>query len=78
MLASAGLLNNKKATAYPGVLEVLKLETTQLTNAAVQKDGNIITSRGPGTAMDFALKIIECLVGVEKRNQVEDALQRPT
>ena len=76
VLASAGLLKNKKATAYPGVLEGLKLDSTVVTNAAVQQDGNIFTSRGPGTAMDFALEIISCLKGIEKRNQVEADLQR--
>ncbi len=78
VLASAGLLDNKMATAYPGVLEALDLENTNVTNAVVQRDGNIITSRGPGTAMEFALEIITCLVGSEKRDKVEAALQRPS
>lgn len=78
VLACAGLLDNKKATAYPGILEALNLSSTELTYAAVQKDGNIITSRGPGTAIDFALEIINYLVGIEKRNQVEAALKRPS
>ena len=78
VLASAGLLENKKATAYPGVLDALNLNTTEVTNSTVQQDGNILTSRGPGTAMDFALEIISCLVGGDKRNQVEAGLQRPS
>ncbi len=78
VLANAGLLKNKKATAYPGVLDALDLNTTEVTNAAVQRDGNILTSRGPGTAMDFALEIIACLVGTEKREQIEADLQRPS
>ena len=77
VLANANLLDNKKATAYPGVLEALNLTSTTITSAAVQQDGNVFTSRGPGTAMDFALEIIACLVGNEKRKQVEDGLQRP-
>jgi 4-methyl-5(b-hydroxyethyl)-thiazole monophosphate biosynthesis len=40
-------------------------------------DGKIITSRGPGTAMDFALTLIETLVGKEKRDEVEAGLVRP-
>ncbi len=76
VLVSAGLLNNKKATAYPGVLEALKNDTVEITGVAVQQDGKVITSRGPGTAMDFALEIITCLLGDEKRKQVESALQR--
>ena len=39
-------------------------------------DGRVITSRGPGTAMDFALVLIETLVGKTKRDEVEAGLQR--
>lgn len=76
VLATAGLLNDKQATAYPGVLEALESNAIEITGVAVQQDGKILTSRGPGTAMDFALEIITCLVGNEKRDQVETALQR--
>ena len=43
---------------------------------AVVVDGNIITSRGPGTAMDFALTLIEYLDGKALRDEVEAPLQR--
>jgi len=45
--------------------------------AAVVQDGKVLTSRGPGTAMDFALALVEVLTGSEKRRQVEAALVRP-
>jgi len=77
VLATAGLLAGKHATGYPGVLEKLNLGDVQLNSQAVVTDGKVITSRGPGTAMDFALELIELLVGREKRVQVEAALQRP-
>ena len=75
-LASAGLLDGKRATAYPGTLEKLNLATTTMAAEPVVKDGKVITSRGPGTAMDFALALIETLAGTEKRETVEAGLVR--
>lgn len=76
VLADAGLLDGRRATAYPGALSADKLPHTQLLEQAVVQDGRVITSRGPGTAMDFALTLIELLCGVEKRQTVEQALVR--
>jgi 4-methyl-5(b-hydroxyethyl)-thiazole monophosphate biosynthesis len=77
VLASAGLLQGKKATAYPGVLEAMQLPRSNLINQPVVRDGRVITSRGPGTAMDFALELIETLAGADARCEVEQGLQRP-
>jgi 4-methyl-5(b-hydroxyethyl)-thiazole monophosphate biosynthesis len=76
VLANAGILSNKKATSYPGFLENLDLPDTDLKTDPVVIDGNVITSRGPGTAMDFALALIETLSGKDKRDEVEKALVR--
>jgi 4-methyl-5(b-hydroxyethyl)-thiazole monophosphate biosynthesis len=75
-LANAGVLEGKNATAYPGVLDNMKLPHTKVTHEAVVIDGHIITSRGPGTAMDFTLTLIEVLLGKQKRNEVEAGLVR--
>jgi len=77
VLADAGLLANKSATSYPGVLDKMQVPKMQFIDAPVIKDGQVVTSRGPGTAMDFALELIETLVGQETRNQVEAGLVRP-
>ncbi|WP_455202201.1 DJ-1 family glyoxalase III [Kaarinaea lacus] len=77
VLATAGILSGKRATSYPGTLESLGLSDTSIENNPVVIDGKVITSRGPGTAMDFALELIELLIGKEKRVSVEAALQRP-
>lgn len=77
VLAGAGLLDGRQATSYPGVLESLKLARVTLLKNPVVKDGRIVTSRGPGTAMDFALELIEALAGQAKRAEVEAGLQRP-
>ncbi len=74
VLANAGLLYNKKATSYPGFLDATN--NIDISNDAVVIDGKVITSRGPGTAMDFALTLIESLVGKEKRDEVEQGLVR--
>ena len=76
VLASAGLLEGRKATGYPGVLEKTGQAGIDIDAGAVVRDGNVITSRGPGTAMDFALELIELLVGSTKRLEVENALVR--
>ena len=74
-LHAAGLLEGKTATSFPGVLDELA-GTHHYTTDAVAIDGKIITSRGPGTAMDFALTLVELLGGKVKRNDVETSLQR--
>lgn len=76
VLANAGLLDGKSATAYPGHLEKLELPQVRLSPDPVVSDGRVITSRGPGTAMDFALTLIEALSGREQRDQVEAGLVR--
>ncbi len=75
-LAAAGILNNKKATAYPGVLEAINNDLIDITSSAVEVDGMVITSRGPGTAIDFALTLIELLEGAEKREEINKQLVR--
>ena len=77
VLAKAGLLSGKKATSYPGFLDKMGLDDVTVTGAVVEQDGKVITSRGPGTAMDFALTLIEELLGAERRQTVEEALVRP-
>jgi len=74
VLAAAGLLDGRKATCYPTCLD--DFPKVNLQTAAVVEDGNIITSRGPGTAMDFALALVERLAGKAKRQEVEAALVR--
>lgn len=77
VLVTAGLLDNKQATSYPGVINVQPAQGMKYLDEAVVVDGNIITSRGPGTAMDFALTLLENLQGREIRIEVEQALVRP-
>lgn len=78
VLGRLGLLNGRRATAYPGFLESMDIPGLKLdTSSAIVMDGPVITSRGPGTAMDFALFLIEQFIDPVTRMQVENALQRP-
>lgn len=74
VLATAGLLDGKRATSFPGALDAFPKVHQQA--AAVVEDGKLITSRGPGTAMDFALTLVERLAGRVKRQEVEAGLVR--
>lgn len=61
VLSNAGLLKNKRATSYPSVKD--QMQVTEYLTIPVVVDGNVVTSRGPGTAMAFALKLVEILKG---------------
>lgn len=77
VLAKAGVLSGKRATSYPGFLETMELSDVRVENTPVVVDGKVVTSRGPGTAMDFALELVRLLAGDAKRREVEAGLQRP-
>lgn len=76
VLLNAGLLDGRNATAYPGVIDGLVTDKARLLADSVVVDGRVVTSRGPGTAMDFALTLIERLLGADKRQEVEAPLVR--
>ncbi|TCT20183.1 DJ-1 family glyoxalase III [Thiobaca trueperi] len=76
VLASAGLLDGKTATSYPGAIQAADYPQVNFVSAPVVVDGLVVTSRGPGTAMDFALQLIESLLGRARREQVESDLVR--
>ena len=59
LLAKLGILDDKKATIYPGFEK--KLDRPRDDKVVV--DGNIITSQGPGTAIEFSLTIVQYLMG---------------
>jgi len=70
VLVKAGILDDKIATIYPGMEN--KLPKPRVGRVVIDK--NIITSQGPGTAMLFALKIVERLVGKSKLLELKDEL----
>ncbi len=70
VLAKLGLLKERKATIFPG----LEKELGRPRDDAVVVDGNIITSKGPGTAIVFALKLVEQLAGKDKALKLKQQL----
>lgn len=73
VLAPIGILRNKTATCYPGMQEKFGNETIYKEETVVI-DGNIITSRGPGTALPFSLAILEKLSGKEAGEKMKIAV----
>lgn len=68
VLGSKGILAGKKATCYPGFEN--KLTDSTVVNEDVVEDGNVITSKGMGTAIDFSLAIIAKLINVDTATEV--------
>lgn len=75
-LAAAGLLDGRRITGYPGMVDKLPVPGARYVAEPVVVDGKVVTSRGPGTALDFALSLVELLAGKAKRDEVEAALVR--
>jgi 4-methyl-5(b-hydroxyethyl)-thiazole monophosphate biosynthesis len=71
-LSRFGLLKGKKATSYPGFGE--QLEGAAYQEDRVVRDGEVLTSRGPGTAMEFALAIVEELAGEAQARQLREQM----
>lgn len=72
VLGKLGILNGKVACCYPGFEE--QLTGANATTNEVEVDGNIITSRGVGTAIEFALAIVTMLVDKETASSISDGI----
>ncbi|MGN0332189.1 MAG: DJ-1 family glyoxalase III [Lachnospiraceae bacterium] len=72
VLGELGLLKGKRITCYPSV--ETEIQGAVITKTPVAVDGNIITSRGVGTAIDFALELIAVLVGRERALKVAESI----
>lgn len=67
LLCDLKILRDCKATCYPSMANVLYNSNINVETTSVVKDKNFITSRGPATAMEFALAIVEELKGSERK-----------
>ncbi|CAD5109044.1 DJ-1 family glyoxalase III [Zestomonas carbonaria] len=67
-----GVLRQRRMTCYPAFSD--RLSGCTFVDQPVVVDGNCITSQGPGTALAFALALVEQLVGKGRRNEVAKAM----
>jgi 4-methyl-5(b-hydroxyethyl)-thiazole monophosphate biosynthesis len=72
VLQHHGLLGHRRATCHPHFSHLL--ENTEAVESRVVVDGPCVTSRAPGTALEFAVKLVELLFGEQKARQVADPM----
>ena len=72
VFGNRGLLQGKKATCYPGFETYL--QGAEYTAALVEKDGNFITAKGPGAALEFAFAIVEKYCGGQMVHELKHGM----
>ncbi len=72
VLGQAGILEGKKAACYPGFED--KLTGAEVTFEEVAEDGNVITSRGMGTAIPFGLRLTAYFTTEQKAKELAEAI----
>lgn len=72
VFAGLGFLKDRKATSYPGCVEAV--DCGNYVEEPVAVDGHVVTSRGVGTAIEFALRLIEELKGKDKADQIASSI----
>jgi 4-methyl-5(b-hydroxyethyl)-thiazole monophosphate biosynthesis len=72
VLAAHGMISGRKLTSHPSVRE--QLSGALYDEGRVVIDGKLVTSRGPGTAMEFAMALVEILMGPQKVNEVNQGV----
>lgn len=77
VLATAGILDQRKATIYPGMEDEVKKGGGTLVDDLVVVDEHIVTSKGPATTMLFALKLVEMLKDKTTSEDVENKVLLP-
>lgn len=74
ILGHKGLLNGKKATCFPGFEK--ELVGAEVVPDGVCQDGNIITAKGAGVAIEFGLKIVEQFAGKDEADKIYKSIQK--
>ncbi|MBE9528734.1 MAG: DJ-1/PfpI family protein [Proteobacteria bacterium] len=76
VLSAIGLIEKKRVTCHPSV--VGDMCRSEYVNERVVVDGQLITSQGPGTAIEFAYALVEALYGAEKVAEINTGVLAPT
>jgi len=69
VLQAQGFLDGQHATCHPAFVK--DLQDASHASERVVVSGNVVTSKGPGTAIEFALELVELVCGKDKRDEVE-------
>ena len=72
VLQHHGLIAGRRATCHPSVAD--QLLNPEALDQRVVVDGNLITSRGPGTAIEFSIELVAQLLGQAKAREVAQAM----
>lgn len=75
VLGHLGVLEGKKATCFPGYEK--ELTGAQVSDAYAMRDGKIITGRGAGASVEFALTIVSALCGEDAADGLRKTIQCP-
>lgn len=73
VLAPAGILEGKRATCYPGFEDEFGSKVV-FTEERVVRDGQVITSRGPGSALEFSIELVRHLVNEDAAKKLAQAM----
>ena len=73
ILGHMGLLEGRQAVCYPGFEP--ELTGARLSQEPVCRDGRLITGKGPGAAIEFALALVEALSGADLANRLRVSMQ---
>jgi len=74
VLVRAGLVSSRIITSHPSVRTELSEAGAEVSGRRVVRDGELLTSQGPGTAMEFALALVSELEGPEAAQAVAEAM----
>jgi len=77
VLTAAGVVKDRKVTCFPGFEERFEGTGARFVPERVVEDGNLITSRGAGTAAEFAVRLIERIVGRDEALEIHRRTLQP-